>query len=300
MTVELKEPEVNVNAAAPDQAKLEALSGKVIGDVAGAVSLFMSFLGDQAGVYAAMDKAGAATVSELAAQTGLREKYLREWLSANAAAGYIEYNAKDETFFLTPEQATIFSREGQPMCMQGFFQSVVALYDQHEKSIETFRTGEGRSWGEQSPCMFCGVDRFFRPGYAAHLTTEWIPALAGVADKLQAGIKVADIGCGYGSSTLLMAKQFPNSTFFGYDFHEPSIMAAREKAEMEGLDNVFFEVASATSFSGTDFGFVCIFDALHDMGDPVGAARHIRENLAPGGTFMLVEPLAGDSLSVSV
>lgn len=281
--------------------KVQAMAGKVIEQVAGAVSLMMAYIGDQAGVFAAMDGAGPITCAQLAAKTGLEPKYLREWLGSVAAAGYVEFadatETEAETFTLTPEAALIFTREGQPACMQGFIQSVVAQFEMHEKAVEVFKSGEGRPWDTHSQCLFCGTDRFFRPMYAAHLLSEWLPALDGVTERLEAGAKVADIGCGFGSSTILMAKQFPASSFTGYDFHAPSIEQAQARAAAEGLTNIRFEVAKAQDYSGSGFDLACIFDALHDMGDPVGVARHIRETLNPGGTLMLVEPMAGDRMA---
>lgn len=279
-----------------DQAKVEELAGKVIGDVAGAMSLFMAYIGDQAGVYDALD-GERLTCAELAAKTGLNEKYLHEWLGSNAAAGYVSYDAASEQFWLEPEQALVFGREGQPACMQGFIQALMGQFERHEDAVDVFRSGEGRGWQDQSPCCFCATDRFFRPGYVANLTTDWIPSLSGVEEKLEQGARVADIGCGFGSSTIHMAQQFPNSTFHGIDFHEPSIAEARKRAAEAGVDNVEFTVARAQDFEGGDYDFACIFDALHDMGDPVSAARHIREALKEGGTFMLVEPMAGDSMA---
>lgn len=283
-------PEVNME-------KLEELAGKVVGDVAGAMSVFMSYLGDQAGVFEALDEAGSVTVDQLAEKTGLNRIYLREWLGSVTAAGYVTYNAGDETYHLTEEQALVFTREGQPACMQGFFQAIVSQYEEHEKAVDTFKSGRGRPWGDQSPCCFCATDRFFRPGYQAHLLGEWLPALDGVEDKLKAGAKVADIGCGHGSSVVMMAKAYPNSHFVGIDFHEPSIEAARAQAAKAGVTNVEFQVATAQDFEGDGFDFACIFDALHDMGDPVGAARRAREALKEDGTLMLVEPMAGDTLT---
>lgn len=280
-----------------DQAKLEELMGKVIGDVAGAMSLFLAYIGDQAGVYEAMVGAGPLTLDELAEKTGLNPKYLHEWLGCNAAAGYVTYDPASERFSLSPEQALVFDQEGQPACMQGFFQAVVSQFETHGKAVETFRSGEGRPWGDHSQCLFCGTDRFFRPGYMANLVDSWIPALDGVEEKLKAGAKVADIGCGHGSSTVLMAKAYPKSTIHGIDFHEPSIEQARKKAAEAGVTNVEFMLAKAQDYPGGDYDLACIFDALHDMGDPVGAARHIRETLKPDGTFMLVEPIAGDSMA---
>lgn len=277
--------------------KVHEMAGKVMHDVAGAVSLMMAYMGDQAGVFAAMDGEGPMTLEQLVGKTGMEPKYLREWLGSVSAAGYVDFDAENETFELPPEKALIFTREGQPACMQGFIQAVVAQFEMHEKAVDVFKTGKGRPWSDHSQCLFCGTDRFFRPGYAANLVSTWLPALDGVTDKLEAGAKVADIGCGYGSSTVLMAREYPNSTFVGIDFHEPSIIEARKQAQEAGLTNVSFEVATAQDFPGDGFDFACIFDALHDMGDPVGAARHIREAMKPDGTFMVVEPMAGDTMA---
>lgn len=280
-----------------DETRLEELAGKAIGDVASALSIFMAYMGDQAGIFDSLDQMGRVTLDQLAQKTGLNPKYLHEWLGSVAAAGYVNYHPEDETFSISPEQALIFGREGQPACMQGFFQAVVSQYESHEKSVETFKSGKGRPWSDQSQCCFCGVDRFFRPGYAAMLVSEWIPALDGVEDKLTAGARIADIGCGLGSSSILMAEAYPNSDVYGFDFHAPSIEEARAKAKAAGLENVHFEVATAQNYPGEDFDLACIFDALHDMGDPVGAARHIRETLTDDGALMLVEPMAGDTMA---
>jgi 2-polyprenyl-3-methyl-5-hydroxy-6-metoxy-1,4-benzoquinol methylase len=280
-----------------DETRLNELIGKVIGDVAGSMGVFMAYLGDKAEVFSALDGAGRLTLDQLADKTGLNPKYLREWLGSVCAAGYVNHHADDETFSLDPEQALVFTREGQPACMQGFFQLIVSQYAGHEKATETFQSGQGRPWGDHGPCLFCGTDRFFRPGYQANLIEGWIPALDGVEAKLKAGAKVADIGCGHGSSTVLMAQAYPNSTIHGIDYHAPSIEEAKKKAAAAGVTNVEFQVAKAQDFAGEGYDFACIFDALHDMGDPVGAARHIRETLAPGGTFMLVEPMAGDTMA---
>ncbi len=283
--------------SAIDEAKVEELAGKVIGDVAGALSLFMAYIGDQAGVFDALDGQGRLTIAQIAEKTGLNEKYLHEWLGSVSAAGYVTFHGEDETFSLSGEQALVMAREGQPACMQGFIQAVVSQYEEHEKSVDTFKSGEGRPWGDHSQCLFCGTDRFFRPGYQANLIDHWIPALDGVEDKLKSGAKVADIGCGHGSSTVMMAQAYPQSQFVGIDFHGPSIDQAREQAARAGVTNVDFQVATAQDFDGEGFDFACIFDALHDMGDPVGAAQHIKQAMKGDGTFMLVEPMAGDSMA---
>ncbi|MFL0355960.1 methyltransferase domain-containing protein [Erythrobacter sp. GH1-10] len=280
-----------------DMHQLETLAGKVIGDVAGALSLYMAYIGDQAGLFDAMDAAGPCTAERLAEKTGLNPKYLHEWLGSVSAAGYVTFDPASETFSLSEEQALVFGREGQPACMQGFIMAVVSQYEENDKAVDIFKSGKGRPWGDHSQCLFCGTDRFFRPGYMANLVDNWIPALAGVEDKLKSGAKVVDVGCGQGSSTILMAEAYPQSNFVGIDYHAPSIEEARRKAHAVGLENVEFAVATAQDYPGDGFDFACIFDALHDMGDPVGAARHVRESLKDDGTFMLVEPMAGDSMA---
>lgn len=280
-----------------NQEAFEQLQGKVMGDVGGALGLLMAYIGDQTGVYEALEKHGPCSSEVLAEATGLNSRYLREWLSANAAHGYVTFDAANNDFSLSPEQAAIFSHEGDPTCMQGFFQAVIGQFTTHDTAVEVFRSGRGRPWAEHHGCCFCGTDRFFRPGYVANLVDHWIPALDGVEDKLKSGAKIADIGCGLGSSSILMAQAYPNSTIYGFDFHEPSIEQAKQKAREVGVANVEFDTYSAKHFPGENFDFACIFDALHDMGDPVGVAEHIRDVLTPDGTFLLVEPLAGDSLS---
>lgn len=288
---------VQLSPESVDAARLEAFAGKVMSDIGGGLACLLAFIGDQTGVYRAMRDHGRAPVESIAAKAGVDPRYLLEWLSAQAAAGYVTYHAEDETFSLTPEQALVLSAEGHPACMQGFIQQLVAQNTTHETAVDTFRTGKGRGWEDHHACCFCGTDRFFRPGYDAHLVTSWIPALDGVEARLKAGAKVADLGCGLGSSTALMARTYPNSTIHGLDFHAPSIETARERAEAEGLTNVRFHTVAAKDMANEGYDLVCIFDALHDMGDPVGAAHRIRQCLAPGGTLMLVEPLAGDTLS---
>jgi len=285
-----------VNNQTIDETKFAELQGKVMGDVGGAIGLLMAYMGDQAGVYKVLEEAGPSTCEALAQKAGINVRYLREWLSSNAASGYVTYNAGEDMFSLSPEQAAIFAHDGEPTCMQGFFQAVVSQYEAHETAVDVFKTGKPRPWSEQTPCCFCGTDRFFRPGYAANLVSSWIPALDGVEAKLKAGARVVDIGCGLGSSSILMAESYPNSTVVGIDFHGPSIEEARSKAAKAGLTNIEFHEAAAKDFVQTDFDFACIFDALHDMGDPTGAASHIKSSLKPDGTFMIVEPMAADRL----
>jgi SAM-dependent methyltransferase len=280
-----------------DQGRFEALMGKAMTDIGGAMGVLLAYLGDRLGLYRAMAQAGPGTSAEIAAAAGLDERYVREWLSANAAAGYVDYDAAARRFSLSPEAELIFAAEGDPRCLQGFFQAVKSTFDDEEKSFEAIRTGAGLGWGDRSPCCFRGTDRFFRPGYAVNLVASWIPALTGMEEKLRAGASVADIGCGHGSSTVLMAQAFPNSSFIGFDFHAPSIEAARAKAAEAGVANVRFEVAAAKDFPGSGYDLACIFDAIHDMGDPAGAAAHVRQALKPDGSFMVVEPLAGDDLA---
>lgn len=286
------------NTARPiDPLAFEQLQGKVIGDVAGAIGLLMAWLGDQTGTYRALAAHGPCTHEQLAQHARVDARYVREWLSSSAAGGYVTYAPDRDEFHLTPEQAALFSDDGNPACMQGFFQAVVAQYTTHETATEVLRTGRGRPWSEHSDCCFAGVDRFFRNGYRTYLIDEWIPALDGMEARLRAGTRVADVGCGLGSSTRLMAEAFPASTFHGFDFHPESIERARAAATEAGLDNVHFEVAQAKAFPGNDYDLVCVFDALHDMGDPVGTARHIRNMMKPDGKFMLVEPMAADDLA---
>lgn len=279
-----------------DLGSLEALSGKVVGDVASALGLLMAYLGDRAGVFDALADAGRVSVDQLASRTGLHPKYLREWLGSVCAAGYVTFHPDDESFSLSPEQELVMGREGNPACMQGFVEVVISQMGSYESAVQTFMSGEGRPWSDHLPCCFCGTERFFRNGYRMHLVESWLPKLTGVEDRLKSGAKVADIGCGHGASTLLMAQAFPNSQFFGFDFHVPSIDKARTHAREGGLTNVQFEVAGATDYPGNDYDLACMFDALHDMGDPEGAARHLKQSLAENGVFMLVEPLAGDSM----
>jgi 2-polyprenyl-3-methyl-5-hydroxy-6-metoxy-1,4-benzoquinol methylase len=278
-----------------DLDKLQAFAGQVAGDMSAAMTGALVVLGDRLGLYKALS-AGPMTSTELAAAAGVNERNVREWLAGQAAAAYVEYDAASGRFSMTPEQAAVFAHEDSPAFMMGGFELLVALYQDEEKVAAAFKTGKGMGWHEHCPCLFTGTERFFRPGYNANLVSSWIPALTDMEDKLKAGAQVADVGCGHGASTMLMAKAYPNSRFTGFDYHAPSVERARQIAREDGLsDRVSFEVASAKTFGGA-YDLICIFDALHDMGDPVGAAAHIRQRLTPGGTFMLVEPNAFDSL----
>jgi len=276
-----------------DPDKLNALVGKAVGDLGATLSAALVVLGDKLGLYKAMG-GGAVTPEELAAKTGTTERYVREWLAAQAAAGYVTYDPSTGRYFLTEEQAECFTNEESPACVLGGFQGMIAAVKAAPKVMEGFRTGGGVGWHEHDPDLFQGTERFFRPGYNTNLVSSWIPALEGVLPKLEAGAMVADIGCGHGASTIIMAKSFPRSKFRGFDYHKPSVEAARERAKEAGVsDRVTFEVSAAKDFPGT-YDLVAFFDCLHDMGDPVGAAAHVRRSLKPDGTWLLVEPFAND------
>ena len=280
-----------------DNAKLNEFMGKMLGDLGGASSIAMVRIGDNLGLYKALNAAGPMTCAALAKRLGLAERYLREWLSHQAASGYLTYDSAAATFALPAEQAMVFAIEDSPVYMMGGFDVMAAMLDNQPKVQAAFKTGGGVAWGDQAGCMFCAVARFFRPGYHSNLVPQWLPALDGVVAKLERGAKVADVGCGHGWSTVLMAKAFPKSQFIGYDFHAGSIEDARAHAREHGVDaNARFEVAPAKQLPNRDFDLVTCFDCLHDMGDPAGAAAHIRSALKPDGTWMVVEPMAGDRL----
>lgn len=283
--------------SAMDTTRLDAFMGKMVGDMGAALTAALVVVGDRLGLYKALAEHGASTPTELAAHTRTAERYVREWLAAQAAAGYVDYDKASRRFSLNPEQAMVFADEGGPAFLTGVFEIVEAMFRDEPRITEAFRTGDGVGWHEHDRCLFRGAERFFRPGYNAHLVREWIPALDGVEAKLKAGAAVADIGCGHGASTVIMAQAYPNSRFYGFDYHAASIEEARKAADRAGVaDRVEFQVAAAKDFGG-HYDLICIFDALHDMGDPVGAARHIRDRLDPDGTWMLVEPFANDCLA---
>ncbi len=278
-----------------DEAKLNDFMGKLVNDMGAAALLANLILGDELGLYRAMADSQFITPDELAHKTGCNARLLREWLSAQAASGYMEH--QDGRFRLPEEQAMALAIEDSPVYVAGGASVIAALYHDKDKLVAAMRGDGALPWGDHHPCMFSGTERFFRPGYRAHLVTEWLPTLAGIVDKLQAGAKVADIGCGHGASTVIMAQAFPASRFLGFDYHAPSITVATQRAAEGGVaERAQFFQASAKDFPGDDYDLICYFDCLHDMGDPVGAARRAFEALKPGGTVMLVEPFANDSL----
>jgi SAM-dependent methyltransferase len=281
----------------PNMEKLNALVGKLVGDVGASIGGASILLGDRLGLYKAMADGVPVTPSELAKKTKLHERYVREWLCGQAASGYIDFNADKETFSLSPEQAMAFAEEGSPAFFAGAFDVVQSTYLDEPKVAEAFRTGKGVGWHEHSKCLFSGTERFFRPGYNANLVPNWIPALEGVEAKLKAGAKVADVGCGHGASTIVMAQAYPKSKFFAFDYHKPSIDRAKVLAEEAGVaDRITFAQASAKDFPAKEYDLVAFFDCLHDMGDPVGAGKHVKESLASDGSWMIVEPFACDKL----
>lgn len=280
----------------PDPAKLEALMGKMVGDMGAAISAPLIVLGDKLGLYKALSQSGPLDADGLAKKTGTTERYVREWLNAQAAAGYVQYDAAAGKYSMTPEQAAVFADENSPTFVAGAYDVVASMFKDEPKITEAFKSGKGVGWHEHSPCLFKGTERFFRPGYVANLVPNWLPALAGVCEKLAKGAKVADVGCGHGASTIVMAKAFPKSQFIGFDYHGPSVERAKAAAQAAGVSgNCKFEVAAAKSFPGTGYDLVAFFDCLHDMGDPVGASKHVRQSLAADGTWLIVEPNAADA-----
>lgn len=276
--------------------KLNQLLGKFVADLGATIHAGSIVIGEQLGLYKAMATPGERlTPDELAKRTGTNERYVREWLNAQAASGYVEYDAGEESYYMTDEQAFVMTNENNPAYLPGAFILATSALKAVPKMIERFRSGEGLGWHEHDPDLFRGTELFFRPGYIANLVSAWIPALDGVEAKLNAGAKVADVGCGLGASTIIMAQAYPNSEFIGFDYHDKSIEQANQKAAHARVsDRVKFEVAASKEFPGTGYDLVTFFDCLHDMGDPVGAARHVKQALKEDGTWMIVEPFAND------
>jgi 2-polyprenyl-3-methyl-5-hydroxy-6-metoxy-1,4-benzoquinol methylase len=286
------EAEMSIN-----QDKLHEFLGKAIVDFGATFNAALIRIGDKLGLYKALAKGSPKTPAELAGATGTSERYVREWLSAQAAGGYVTYDAATGKFHLSEEQAFTMADETSPVFLPGAFQVALASIRAEEQIAKRFKTGEGMGWHEHHHELFEGTERFFRPGYAANLISAWIPALEDVDAKLKKGGRVADVGCGLGASTILMAKSYPNSEFAGFDYHDKSIETAKERAKEAGLaDRIRFEVSTAKSYPGKDYDFVTFFDCLHDMGDPAGASAHVRSSLKKDGTWMIVEPFAGDKL----
>jgi SAM-dependent methyltransferase len=281
--------------AAVNPDKLMSFVFRAVDEVGATLNTALVVMGDKLGLYRALADGGPLTPADLAARTGIAERYAREWLSAQAAGGFADYDPDSGRYSLPPEQAVALTDQSSPAYLPGLFQIALGSVLDSPRITEAARTGAGIGWHEHVPDVHQGCERFFRPGYNAHLVAEWLPALDGVVAKLQTGAAVADVGCGHGASTLLMAGAFPASTFAGSDYHDSSIATARQRAASAGVgDRVHFEVAPAASFPGHDYDLVTMFDCLHDMGDPIGAARHVRQALAPDGTWMIVEPAAGD------
>ncbi|MEK6701548.1 MAG: class I SAM-dependent methyltransferase [Planctomycetota bacterium] len=281
-----------------NEAKLNEFMGKAVGDMGAAMSAALVVIGDRLGIYKAMAALGPATTAEIGKKTGIAERYVREWTLNQAAGGYVSYDAKGGKYFLTEEQAFALANDESPAALGGAFEIIGSMHRDTAKVQGAYASGKGIAWGDHDACLFCGTEKFFAASYRGNLVGSWIPALEGVKAKLERGIAVADVGCGHGASTIIMAKAFPNSKFTGFDFHGASIECARAKVSEAGLKNVTFEVAEATGFALAPggYGLVTCFDCLHDMGDPVGCGKRVRQSLAPGGTWMVVEPNAADTV----
>jgi len=283
-----------VQTKAIDESKLNAFLGQVIGELGATVNAGLIVIGDRLGLYKAMADGRPVTSQELAEKTGTSERYVREWLNAQAAGGFVTYDPQSQRYTLPAEQAMALADEDSPAFVCGAFELATATLRARAEIESAFKTGRGFGWHEHDTGVATGCERFFRPGYNANLIPSWLPALEGVEDKLRVGAKVADVGCGLGASTRLMAEAYPRSNFAGYDYDPESIELARGKTSKAAIKNVVFEVAAAAAYPGTDYDLVAMFDCLHDMGDPIGAARHVRQTLAPDGTWLIVEPIAGD------
>jgi 2-polyprenyl-3-methyl-5-hydroxy-6-metoxy-1,4-benzoquinol methylase len=279
-----------------DPAKVEAFLGRFVNDCGAALSIVLSHMGDKLGLYKAMSKYGSMNSAELAEKTNTTERYVREWLINQAAGGYIDYNTDTGKYSLPIEHAIALTDENSPFFIAGGFQVITAATKAEERITEAFKNGKGMLWGEHHHHLFEGTERFFKPGYIENLTANWLPSLEGVADKLAKGAKAADIGCGHGISTIIMAKAYPDSHFYGFDNHEPSILKAQKIAKNENLTNVTFQTAASDNFPGKDYDLIAYFDCLHDMGNPANAVTHAANVIAKDGTVMMVEPMAGKTV----
>jgi 2-polyprenyl-3-methyl-5-hydroxy-6-metoxy-1,4-benzoquinol methylase len=290
MSTPIKSVEINED-------KMHEFLGKVVGDFGASLSSSLAYLGQKLGLYRAIAEAGSVTPAELAQKTNTQERYIKEWLINQASGGYVDYDASSGRYSLAPEQTVALTDESSPFYVGGGFFVVKAMTQAVERIEDHFRNGGGMLWGEHHPDLFIGTARFFRPGYAAYLTTSWIPSLNGVEEKLKAGARVADVGCGHGLSTIIMAQKYPNSKFWAFDTHEASINTARNNAEEAGVaGQIEFGVISAQTIPDNQYDLIAFFDCLHDMGDPVGASRRAAEVLAPNGTVLIVEPMAGNKI----
>ena len=290
-----------MDALVINQDKLNAFITRAVGDLSAGYGGVMVSLGGKLGLYKAMAGAGPLSAGEVARLTQCAERYVREWLNSQVAGGYIDYHADDDTYELSPEHAVVLADEYSPVYIPHAWNVPASMWLDEDKALHAFRTGEGVAWGDHAGRLYCGVASFYRNAYRGSLVAEWLPALDGVVEKLQAGALVADVGCGHGHSTILMAQAFANSRFHGFDVHKPSIEEARLNARDAGVDNrAGFSTARATDYAGKDYDLICFFDCLHDMGDPVAAARHAAQSLAPGGTVMLVEPFANDRVEDNI
>jgi ubiquinone/menaquinone biosynthesis C-methylase UbiE len=284
-----------------DKQKLDSLVGRLFGELSAGYGGVMVSLGDKLGLYRAMAGTGPLSSHEVAKRAGCAERYVREWLNAQVAGGYVDYHPTSGTYELTPEQAAILADDTSPVFLPNAWQCVASMWADEDKSLDAIKTGRGVSWGEHDGRLFCGSAAFFRNAYAGSLVQQWLPSLNGVVDRLKAGITVADVGCGHGHSTVLMAKAFPNSRFYGFDAHEGSIAVAHEVAGEAGVaDRISFEIAKAASYPARGYDLICFFDSLHDMGRPTDAMRHAATSLAEGGTVMLIEPFANDKVEENI
>jgi 2-polyprenyl-3-methyl-5-hydroxy-6-metoxy-1,4-benzoquinol methylase len=280
-----------------DETKLNDFVNKCVGDIGATLSSILVVIGDRLGLWKAMAAAGPVTATDLAKRTETSPRYIREWLDAQASAGYVTYDARTKQYTLPPEHVAVLADESSPAFFPGLFEVAAACWAATDKTTQNFRTGHGLEWGHQHPCLFQGTERFFRSSYIGNLVSAWLPALDGVKEKLEKGAKVADVGCGVGASTILMAQAFPNSRFYGFDYHEGSVELARKRAAAAGVaDRVTFAVAKSTDFPGEGYDLVAFFDCLHDMEDPKGAAKRVSETIAKDGTWMIVEPFASDKV----